>query len=93
MRTLQIDIILRMWHHFCMRTTLSLDDDIMDEVKRYAKARSLDLGKAVSQLGRRALRTPMPTRFDSVTGVWVFDLPPDSPEVTSEKVKELDAEQ
>lgn len=74
-----------------MRTTLSIDDDILDEVKRYAETRSMPLGKAVSELVRRALRTPMPTR--TVNGITVFDLPPDSPKVTMELVKKLDAEQ
>ncbi len=76
-----------------MRTTLSLDDDIVDEVKRYAENRSLALGKAVSELVRRALTTPRPTRMDPVTGLRVFDLPADSPKVTTMKVRELDAEQ
>lgn len=76
-----------------MRTTLSLDDDLLQDVKRYAESRSLALGKAVSELVRRALTTPRPTRVDSVTGLRVFDLPPDSPRVTTKKVRELDESQ
>jgi len=76
-----------------MRTTLSIDDDVVEEVKRYAESRSMALGKAVSELVRKALRTPLPIRVDPVTGLHVFDLPPDSPKITSEKVRELDAEQ
>jgi hypothetical protein len=76
-----------------MRTTLSLDDDILPDVKRYAETRSLALGKAVSELVRRALTTPRPTRLDPVTGLRVFDLPPGSSRVTAKKVLELDAEQ
>jgi hypothetical protein len=74
-----------------MRTTLSLDDDVLQDVKRYAENRSLALGKAVSELVRRALSTPRPTR--SVNGLQVFDLPADSPKVSSSTVKELDANQ
>ena len=70
-----------------------MDDDIVDEVKRYAENRSLALGKAVSELVRRALTTPRPTRMDPVTGLRVFDLPANSPKVTTMKVRELDAEQ
>ena len=76
-----------------MRTTLSLDDDIVPDVKRYAESRSLALGKAVSELVRRALTTPRPTRVDSLTGLRVFDLPADSPRVTTKQILELDAEQ
>jgi hypothetical protein len=79
------------WHHPGMRTTLSLDDDAFQLVKRYAASRSLALGKAVSELVRRALTVPRPTR--SVNGVEVFDLPAESPRVTTKKVLELDAGQ
>jgi hypothetical protein len=74
-----------------MRTTLSLDDDTFHLVKRYAASRSLALGKAVSELLRRALTTPRPTR--SVNGIRVFDLAPESPKVNSKKVCALEADQ
>ncbi len=74
-----------------MRTTLSLDDDTFRLVKRYAVSRSLALGKAVSELLRRALTTPRPTR--SVNGMRVFDLASESPKVSSKKVRELEADQ
>lgn len=74
-----------------MRTTLSLDDAAFRLVKRYAADRSLALGKAVSELIYRALAVPRPTRM--VNGIQVFDLPPDSPRVTSTKVRELESDQ
>jgi hypothetical protein len=74
-----------------MRTTLSIDDDILEQAKRYAEDRSLPLGKAVSELVRRALTTPRATRI--VNGLQVFDLPEDSPRVSTKKVLELDADQ
>ena len=74
-----------------MRTTLSLDDDVFRLVKRYAASRSLAVGKAVSELVRRAFAVPRPTRL--VNGVQVFDLPPESPRVSTNKVQELDATQ
>ncbi len=78
-------------HHISMRTTLSLDDDVFDLVKRYAASRSLALGKAVSELVRRAFTVLRPTRL--VNGVQVFDLLPESPRVSVKKVRELDADQ
>jgi predicted DNA-binding ribbon-helix-helix protein len=72
-----------------MRTTISIDDDALELVKRYAASRSLALGKAVSELVRRAFTIPHPTR--EVNGVQVFDVPPESPRVTMKKVLELDA--
>ena len=83
--------MLLMPHHIPMRTTLSLDDDVFRLVKRYAASRSLALGKAVSELVRRAFTVPRPTRL--VNGIQVFDLPPESPRVTMKKVRELDADQ
>jgi hypothetical protein len=74
-----------------MRTTLSLDDDVFRLVKRYAASRSLALGKAVSELVRRAFAVPRPTRL--VNGVQVFDLPPESPRVSMNKVGEVDADE
>ena len=73
-----------------MRTTLSIDDDTLRMVKRYAASRSIAIGKAVSELVRRALTTPRPTRLKN--GLVVFDLPPDSPRITTDKVRELEAD-
>lgn len=72
-----------------MRTTLSLDDDVFPLIKTYAEGRSLALGKAVSELVRKGLRAPTPTRIEN--GIVVFDVPPDSPPITSERVKELES--
>lgn len=74
-----------------MRTTINLDDDIASVVKRYAANRSIALGKAVSELVRRGINTTRPTRI--VNGLLVVDLPPDSPQVTTSRVRELDAEE
>jgi hypothetical protein len=73
-----------------MRTTLSLDDDVLQEVKAYAKSRDVAIGKAISELVRRGLRAPLRTRI--VNGFHVVELPPDSPTVTSEHVKRLQDE-
>jgi hypothetical protein len=73
-----------------MRTTLSLDDDLMRLVRRYAESRSLGLGKAVSELVRRGFSTERPTRV--VNGLRVFDLPPDSPNVTTKSIRDLEVE-
>jgi len=72
-----------------MRTTLTLDDDVAELAKQYAKSRSIGLGKAVSELVRRGTRRKLATRV--VNGLTVFDLPPDSPPVTTELVKRLEA--
>jgi hypothetical protein len=70
-----------------MRTTLNLDDDVVGPLKAYAETRSVGLGKAASDLMRRGLGAGLETRI--VNGVHVVVLPPDSPKVSSEKVRQL----
>ena len=71
-----------------MRTTLSLDDDLLPDVKTYAESRDMSLGKAVSELVRRGLRAPLPTRV--INGFHVVDLPAGSPAITREHVRKLE---
>jgi Arc/MetJ family transcription regulator len=75
-----------MHHNESMRTTISIDDDVLAEAKTYATARQVPLGRAVSDLIRRGLTAKTPTRV--VNGLLVFD-PPGSPVLTSERVKEF----
>jgi hypothetical protein len=73
--------------HQTMRTTLTLEGDAFSTAQTYANARALKLGQAVSELIRlgSAERLPLCQRG----GVWVFDLPADTPKVTAARVKEL----
>ncbi len=73
-----------------VRTTLSLDDDTLLLAKAYAESRALSLGRAVSDLVRRGLASERPFRM--VDGFPVFDLPPDTPPVTTEHVRDLELE-
>lgn len=73
-----------------MRTTVNLDDDVLQMAKQYARNRALGLGQAVSELVRRGINASRPTR--TVNGLLVFDLPADSPRVTTEDVRTLEDE-
>jgi hypothetical protein len=42
-----------------MRTTIALDDDVLIHAQQIAMREKISLGKAVSQLARRALTAPM----------------------------------
>jgi len=70
-----------------MRTTLNLDDDVLELLKDYAENRSVALGKAASELVRRGLEAPVQTRM--VNGFHAVILPANSPQVTAEKIKQL----
>ncbi len=70
-----------------MRTTLNLDEDAAEIVRDYSAVKKLSFGQAVSELVRRGIQNPPPMRL--VNGIAVFDLPPDSPVITAERVREL----
>ena len=70
-----------------MRTTLTIEDDAFATAQAYAKARAIKLGQAVSELIRRSSLEKM--TFKHTGGVWVFDLPADTPKATEAQVKEL----
>ena len=73
-----------------MRTTLTLDDDVLELANRQAKARGLSLGRTISDLVRRGLSAPTPSVDKG--GLVVFQLPEDSPKVTTEDVRRIEAE-
>ncbi len=73
-----------------MRTTFTLDDDSAALAQTYAKANALRLGKAVSELIRRASAPPMVLKKKGEA--CVFELPPDAPPVTAAQVKALQDE-
>ena len=73
-----------------MRTTIALDDDVFELARRQAKLRGVSLGKAVSDLVRRGLSAPTPSRDQG--GLVVFELPADSPTVTTDDVRRIDVE-
>ena len=45
-----------------MRTTLVIDDDVLTAAKAIARQRNETVGRIVSELARKSLRTPMAAR-------------------------------
>ncbi len=70
-----------------MRTTWNVDDEVVAQIKEYARARTMPAGKAVSFLLKQALRKPLGTRIEN--GFEVFDVPEDSPIITQEHVQRM----
>ena len=70
------------------RTTLTLEKDVYQVAKRYAAARGVRLGKAVTELVRRGLAARETTRTKN--GLVVFDLPTGSPPVSGEDVRRVE---
>jgi hypothetical protein len=73
--------------HRTMRTTITLEDDAFATAQAYARSRALKLGQAVSELIRRGSAQRLPIK--RVGGVWVFDLPADTPPVTARQVRAM----
>ena len=70
-----------------MRTTLNLSANALETARRYAAARSVNLGDAVSQLIEQAATRQLAIR--EVDGVWVADLGANAKPVSAELVDAL----
>lgn len=70
-----------------MRTTFTLDDDAAALAQTYAKARSLRLGKAVSELIRCASAPPLALKRKGQ--LWVIPATPGAPKVSAQRVKDI----
>ena len=68
-----------------MRTTLTIDDDVLAVARALAARRGVSLGSAVSDLARRGFSEI--GAADQEDGVPVFRVPPDAPPVTGEDVQ------
>jgi hypothetical protein len=68
-----------------MRTTLDIENDVLDSAKALAAARGVSVGAALSELARRrvAARTPLTSR----NGFPVFPLPANTPQFGPEDVE------
>ena len=70
-----------------MRTTLNLSANALETARRYAAARSVNLGDAVSHLIEQATTRQLAMR--EVDGVWVADLGANAKPVSAEWVDAL----
>lgn len=70
-----------------MRTTLSLDDDVLLAAKAIAGQQGRSLGEVVSELARRSLQRPV-SRAER-NGIPLLASRPDSPRVTMDLVNAL----
>jgi hypothetical protein len=73
-----------------VRTTVTIDDDVLELARRRAKLRRQSVGKTLSDMARRGLMAATPAREED--GLVVFELPPDSPPVTTEDVQRLEGD-
>ena len=65
-----------------MRTTVAIDDDLLERAKAIARTRRVSLGRAVSDLLRHGLEL----QIVEEDGLPVFKVPPTAKPITSEDV-------
>ncbi len=80
-----------MMYRLTMRTTLSVDDDVLLAVREIADAHGVPLGTAVSDLLRRALR-PTPRVTTGEDGLPVITVSDEARPITGEDVARALAE-
>jgi hypothetical protein len=67
-----------------VRTTLDIDDSVLDAARAIAQAEGSSLGAVISELARRGL---VPARRDE-TGFPTFDVPRDAGPITPDMVRQ-----
>jgi len=76
-----------------MRTTLTIDDDLMAAARSLARAKSESLGKAISDLARCGLNaTPRVRRRPRNSEFPVFSVPKGAHSITLEDVRRAEDE-
>ena len=70
-----------------MRTTLDLDDDVLQAAKEMAELRNKTAGQILSELARKALKPARAVRVRN--GVPILPSRPDAPILTVARVHEL----
>ncbi len=74
-----------------MRTTLTLDNDVLDAARRLSEARGVSIGEVVSDLARRGLAAATSSGETARTrnGIRLFPVGADSGPVTPEHIARL----
>ena len=70
-----------------MRTTLTIDDDVLAAAKQFAAARGISVGEALSQLARASLVERR--RHATRNGVLLLPAPPTAGRAMLEEVNDL----
>ena len=73
-----------MCNHHTVRTTLEIDDDVIEAARELAGIEGRSIGSVVSDLIRKGLT---PVKVDSEDGIPVIRVPSGSPPITPEMVR------
>jgi len=72
-----------------MRTTLEIDDDVMEAVREMARLKNQGIGRTISDLARRGLIPDAAPAREMQFGIPVWKHGPGAVAVTSEMVRNL----
>jgi hypothetical protein len=72
-----------------MRTTLDVDDDVMEAAKQIARLKNQGIGRALSDLARRGLVPETSPAVELQDGIPVWIHKPGAVVITSEMVRNL----
>ena len=75
-----------------MRTTINIDEDLLQAAKSLAQARSTSLGAVVSELMRKALQSERQPIYSKQSGFPVFAISENAQPITLEQVKKAEDE-
>ncbi|MGB9633934.1 MAG: CopG family transcriptional regulator [Chloroflexaceae bacterium] len=70
-----------------MRTTLDIEDDVLQAARELARQRGVSVGRVISDLVRQALTPPAPGQIRN--GVPLFPIQPGAQVVTPELINQL----
>lgn len=73
-----------------MRTTISIDDDVLNTVRYIAEQRKISIGKVLSELARKGLQKR--PEVAQRNGFPVFQVPKDATPITPKHIKQLEDE-
>ncbi|MBT9582643.1 antitoxin [bacterium] len=73
-----------------MRTTLDIDDDVLNLARSLARAQRVSVGRALSGLARKGLNSSLTEGLDEEEGIPVFRVSAQASPLTPEMVKEAD---
>lgn len=76
-----------------MRTTLDIDDDVMDAAKQLARLKNQGIGRALSDLARRGLVPDVAPKVEIRDGIPVWTHAPGAVAVTTELIRNLTDEE
>jgi len=75
-----------------MRTTLTIDDDLLAAARNQARAKSVSVGRILSDWARRGLRATPQSNISYESGFPVFQVPENAHPITLDDIKKLEDE-